>query len=48
MLSCYVAAEEKEPYESMARADTKRYREAMADYKSGGPSTTNMDSGESE
>ncbi|CAL9206109.1 FACT complex subunit SSRP1-like [Musa acuminata AAA Group] len=42
-------AEEKEPYESMARADTKRYREAMADYKSGGPSTTtNMDSGESE
>lgn len=47
MLSCYVAAEEKEPYESMARADTKRYREAMADYKSGGPST-NMDSGGSE
>ncbi|RWW26120.1 hypothetical protein GW17_00009514 [Ensete ventricosum] len=47
-LSCYVAAEEKEPYESMAKADTKRYREAMADYKSGGPSTNNMDSGESD
>ncbi|XP_042415879.1 FACT complex subunit SSRP1-like isoform X1 [Zingiber officinale] len=30
-------AEEKEPYESMAKADTKRYREAMADYKSSAP-----------
>ncbi|WOL08146.1 FACT complex subunit SSRP1 [Canna indica] len=31
-----MTAEEKEPYESMAKADTKRYREAMADYKSAG------------
>ncbi|URD86576.1 hypothetical protein MUK42_28561 [Musa troglodytarum] len=42
-----MTAEEKDPYESMARADTKRYREAMADYKSGGPST-NVDSGASD
>ncbi|RRT74676.1 hypothetical protein B296_00002170 [Ensete ventricosum] len=33
-----MTAEEKEPYESMAKADTKRYREAMADYKSGASS----------
>eukprot|EP01018_Ginkgo_biloba_P011099 Gb_14151 [translate_table: standard] len=38
-----MSAEEKEPYESKARADQKRYKEAMADYKSG-PST-NVDSG---
>lgn len=29
----------------MARADSKRYKEAMADYKSGGPSI-NVDSGD--
>lgn len=36
------AAEEKEPFESMARADQKRYKEAMAGYKSG---PANIDSG---
>lgn len=36
------AAEEKEPFESMARADQKRYKEAMAGYKSG---PTHIDSG---
>ncbi|KAK8926025.1 FACT complex subunit SSRP1 [Platanthera zijinensis] len=41
------AVEEKEPYESMAKADTKRYKEAMAGYKSGagGPASVNVDSG---
>ncbi|KAG0466389.1 hypothetical protein HPP92_017969 [Vanilla planifolia] len=39
-----MTAEEKEPYESMAKADAKRYKEAMAGYKSGAPST-NLDSG---
>lgn len=38
------AAEEKEPYEVMARADAKRYKEAMAGYKSGA-SAINVDSG---
>ncbi|XP_020250206.1 FACT complex subunit SSRP1 isoform X2 [Asparagus officinalis] len=38
-----MTAEEKEPYESMAQADTKRYKEAMADYKSG---TVNVGSSE--
>jgi len=38
------AAEEKEPFESMAKADSKRYKEAMAGYKSGG-SAMNIDSG---
>jgi len=37
------AAEEKEPYEAMARADSRRYKEAMAKYKSGAP-TVNVDS----
>lgn len=37
-------AEEKEPFEAMARADMKRYREAMAGYKSGA-SAMNIDSG---
>ncbi|XP_078432185.1 FACT complex subunit SSRP1-like [Wolffia australiana] len=31
-----MSAEEKEPYESMASADKKRYKVAMEDYKSGG------------
>ncbi|XP_020598875.1 FACT complex subunit SSRP1 [Phalaenopsis equestris] len=39
-----MTAEEKEPFEAMARADAKRYKEAMAGYKSGGP-TINVDSG---
>ncbi|EHA8587922.1 FACT complex subunit SSRP1 [Cocos nucifera] len=39
-----MSAEEKEPFEAMARADSKRYKEAMAGYKSGGP-TINVDSG---
>ncbi|KAG1335452.1 putative FACT complex subunit SSRP1 [Cocos nucifera] len=34
------AAEEKDPFEAMARADAKRYKEAMAGYKSGGPAST--------
>ncbi|PKA51068.1 FACT complex subunit SSRP1 [Apostasia shenzhenica] len=38
-----MTAEEKDPYESMARADAKRYKEAMAGYKGGGPSNA-MDS----
>lgn len=38
------AAEEKEPYEAMARADAKRYKEAMAGYKSAA-SAINVDSG---
>ncbi|XP_072999082.1 FACT complex subunit SSRP1-like [Typha latifolia] len=38
-----MSAEEKEPYEAMARADTKRYKEAMVGYKSG--ATMNIDSG---
>lgn len=42
MLHLLHAAEEKEPYESMARADQKRYKEAMAGYKSG---PTSIDSG---
>ncbi|XXG64352.1 hypothetical protein AAC387_Pa05g2330 [Persea americana] len=37
-----MTAEEKEPFESMARADQKRYKEAMAGYKSG---PTHIDSG---
>ncbi|KAL5995850.1 FACT complex subunit ssrp1 [Asimina triloba] len=36
------AAEEKEPYESTAKADMKRYKEAMAGYKN---APTNIDSG---
>ncbi|XP_010925368.1 FACT complex subunit SSRP1 [Elaeis guineensis] len=40
-----MSAEEKEPFEAMARADSKRYKEAMAGYKSGGP-TINVDSGD--
>lgn len=28
-----IAGEEKEPFEQMARADQKRYKEAMAGYK---------------
>ncbi|XP_038985170.1 FACT complex subunit SSRP1-like [Phoenix dactylifera] len=40
-----MSAEEKEPFEAMARADTKRYKEAMAGYKSGGPAVT-VDSGD--
>ncbi|XP_020259196.1 FACT complex subunit SSRP1-like [Asparagus officinalis] len=39
-----MTAEEKEPFESMARADSKRYKEAMVGYKSGG-SAMNADSG---
>ncbi|XP_039117381.1 FACT complex subunit SSRP1 [Dioscorea cayenensis subsp. rotundata] len=39
-----MSAEEKEPFEAMARADMKRYREAMAGYKSGA-SAMNIDSG---
>ncbi|KAM0932683.1 putative chromatin remodeling & transcriptional activation HMG family [Dioscorea sansibarensis] len=39
-----MSAEEKEPFEGMARADMKRYREAMAGYKSGA-SAMNIDSG---
>ncbi|KAH7651977.1 structure-specific recognition protein 1 [Dioscorea alata] len=39
-----MSAEEKEPFEVMARADMKRYREAMAGYKSGA-SAMNIDSG---
>ncbi|OAY85475.1 FACT complex subunit SSRP1-A [Ananas comosus] len=39
-----MSAEEKEPYEAMARADAKRYKEAMAGYKSGA-SAINVDSG---
>ncbi|XP_072977188.1 FACT complex subunit SSRP1-like [Typha angustifolia] len=38
-----MTAEEKEPYESMAKADSKRYKEAMAGYKSGA-SAMNVDS----
>ncbi|XP_072966168.1 FACT complex subunit SSRP1-like [Typha angustifolia] len=38
-----MSAEEKEPYEAMARADTKRYKEAMVGYKSG--AAMNIDSG---
>ena len=38
------AAEEKEPYKAMAQADSIRYKEAMASYKSGAP-TVNVDSG---
>ncbi|XP_077217969.1 high mobility group [Tasmannia lanceolata] len=37
-----MTAEEKEPYESMARADQKRYKDAMAGYKN---APTNIDSG---
>lgn len=37
-----MSAEEKAPYETKARADKERYKEAMADYKSG---PTNVDSG---
>ncbi|KAJ4969072.1 hypothetical protein NE237_015773 [Protea cynaroides] len=36
-----MTAEEKEPYEAKARADQKRYKEAMADYKN----PINIDSG---
>ncbi|XP_059069864.1 FACT complex subunit SSRP1 isoform X2 [Cryptomeria japonica] len=38
-----MSVEEKEPFESKARADQKRYKNAMADYKSG--PTNNIDSG---
>lgn len=38
-----MSAEEKEPYESKARADQKRYKEAMADYR-GGAANTGADS----
>ncbi|ERN03798.1 FACT complex subunit SSRP1 [Amborella trichopoda] len=37
-----MTSEEKEPFEAMARADSKRYKEAMAGYKS---APTNIDSG---
>eukprot|EP00252_Welwitschia_mirabilis_P021283 TRINITY_DN5415_c0_g1_i1.p1 TRINITY_DN5415_c0_g1~~TRINITY_DN5415_c0_g1_i1.p1 ORF type:complete len:652 (+),score=167.25 TRINITY_DN5415_c0_g1_i1:276-2231(+) len=37
-----MSAEEKAPFEQKAKADQKRYKEAMADYKSG---PTNVDSG---
>jgi len=37
-----MSADEKAPYESKAQADKERYKEAMADYKSG---PTNVDSG---
>lgn len=40
------AAEEKEPYESMANADKKRYKEAMAGYKSGAAPVVDVDSGD--
>ncbi|KAJ0985546.1 hypothetical protein J5N97_003902 [Dioscorea zingiberensis] len=39
-----MTVEEKEPFEAMAQADKKRYREAMAGYKSGA-SAMNIDSG---
>uniref|UniRef100_A0A0C9RIY2 FACT complex subunit SSRP1 n=1 Tax=Wollemia nobilis TaxID=56998 RepID=A0A0C9RIY2_9CONI len=38
-----MSAEEKEPYESKARADQKRYKEAMADYR-GAPANNGPDS----
>lgn len=38
-----MSVEEKEPFESKARADKKRYKNAMADYKNG--PTNNIDSG---
>lgn len=37
------AAEEKEPYEAMARADKKRYTEEINGYKN--LQSTNMDAG---
>ncbi|KAJ6814817.1 FACT complex subunit SSRP1 isoform X1 [Iris pallida] len=40
----HLTAEEKEPYETMAKADSKRYKEAMAEYKSSGGSAMNIDS----
>ncbi|KAL5722625.1 FACT complex subunit ssrp1 [Ranunculus cassubicifolius] len=43
-----LTAEEKEPYEAMAKADKKRYSDAMAGYKSSGsgaPVPTLIDSG---
>ncbi|KAK9116863.1 hypothetical protein Sjap_015810 [Stephania japonica] len=39
-----MTAEEKEPFEVMTRADQKRYKEAMAGYKSS-PAPMNIDSG---
>lgn len=41
MFKCVVAAEEKEPYESMARADKKRYTEEITGYKN--QQSINMD-----
>ncbi|CAA6666217.1 unnamed protein product [Spirodela intermedia] len=41
-----MSAEEKEPYESMANADKKRYKEAMAGYKSGAAPVVDVDSGD--
>lgn len=35
--------EEKEPYESMSRADQKRYKAAMAGYKTGGAASADSD-----
>ncbi|KAF3326915.1 FACT complex subunit SSRP1-like protein [Carex littledalei] len=36
-----MSAEEKEPFETMAKADSKRYKEQMAGYKSGAAATVN-------
>ncbi|KAJ4769081.1 Non-histone chromosomal protein 6 [Rhynchospora pubera] len=38
-----MSSEEKEPYEALAKADSKRYREQMDGYKRG--AATNADSG---
>ncbi|CAA6671707.1 unnamed protein product [Spirodela intermedia] len=38
-----MTAEEKEPYESMSRADQKRYKAALAGYKSGGAGNADSD-----
>ncbi|KAL2935850.1 FACT complex subunit SSRP1 [Bienertia sinuspersici] len=38
-----MSAEEKEPYEAKARADKKRYKDEIGDYKN--PQSTNVDSG---
>lgn len=47
-MSSVHAAEEKEPYESKARADQKRYKEAMAGYKNVPTNIESVDDSDSQ
>jgi hypothetical protein len=45
VLTCSNAAEEKEPYEEMARDDKQRYKSQVNDYKNKNPQPMMVDSG---